>query len=267
MFRVLSEEESRSVTRWQAPDLGASAGTVANTPQQAHPRQPEKEASVRSLLGSLALKPNAELATSAAPRLQTIGVVDVLASQASSNRHASESISATAVAGDESEAAAHMLQSRYEEGYARGYAEGNAALHQHSVCELRTIISGLCEAGDQYRQADIEQQLVGLSMDIARLVIRREISIDPQTMYDIVVAGLEQLPGTGAAISYVHLHPLDANVVRLHLQEEEAAFRIVDDPLLDRGACRIESGASVVYAGMEDWLQSLSEQLMSVSAP
>ena len=263
MFRVLSEEESRRVTRWKAPDLGANADTVANTRQQAHPRQPEKEANIRSLLGSLELKPNRHSASSSAPRLQTVGVVDVLASHSGSNRQEFESSSATVASGTELDASRHMLQSHYDDGYARGYAEGNAALHQHSVSELRTIISGLCEAGEHYERADIEQQLMGLSMDIARLVIRREISIDSRTMQDIVVAGLDQLPGTSAAIRRVHLHPLDANVVRMHMQEEDANVSIVDDPSLDRGACRIESGASVVNAGIEDWLHTLSEQLMS----
>lgn len=266
MFRVLSEEESKRVTRWQAPDLGTDTGTVANTRQQAHPRQPEKEASIRSLLGALDLKPGHQSASSAAPRLQPVNVVDVLASQPGGAAFTSAQSHEVSDSDEDTVASAHMLQTSYDEGYARGYAEGNAALHQHSVNELRRIISGLSKANEQHQRADIEHQVVGLSLDIARLVILHEISVDERTIQDIVVAGLEQLPGTSQAVRQVHLHPLDANMVRRHLQEDDT-ISVLDDPTLDRGDCRIESGASVLNAGVEDWLHTVSEKLAAGTSP
>lgn len=266
LFRVLSEEESRRVTRWKAPELGSDTTAVVNTRQEARPLQPDEQASIRALLGSLDLKSGQQSATPVAPRLQRVNVVDVLAKSSDGATPGNEETCAGGVPSDASMASASMLQSSYDEGYSRGYAEGNAALHQHSVNELRQIIAGLAKACEHEERSDIEHQVVSLSLDIARLVIRHEISTNEKAMHDIVLAGLEQLPGTNQSSRQVYLHPLDANTVRLHLQDDDNIV-VRDDTTLDRGDCRIESGASVLNAGVEDWLHTLSEQLASGASP
>jgi len=266
LFRVLSEEESRRVTRWKAPELGGDTIEVVSTRQEARPRQPDEQASIRALLGSLDLKPGQQSASPVAPRLQQGNIVDVLAKSSGGTTPGTEEYSAEGVPSDTSLASASMLQSSYDEGYSRGFAEGNAALHQHSVNELRQIIDGLGKACEHDERTDIEHQVVSLSLDIARLVIRHEISTNNKAMHNIVLAGLKQLPGTNQSVRQVYLHPLDANTVRLHLQDD-ANILVRDDTTLDRGECRIESGASVLNAGVEDWLHTLSEQLASGTLP
>ena len=263
LFRVLSDEESRKVTRWRAPEIAPGSAIVANTRQQAKPRQAPDDEDVRPLLGSKSLRPVKSQAPGAPPILQTINDHDVFADLALANMHhtpatkeseKSESVVPTPVA------SADMLQTSYDEGYARGFAEGNAALQQHSVKELKQIVSAIADASTHPDEADLEQAVVSLSLEIARLVIRREVRVDDRLMLDIVQAGLEQLPGGSRNLHYVKLHPLDANVVRRHVSDN-SDVQIIDDPALERGACRIESGSSVIHAGINDWLNNVAVQL------
>lgn len=259
MFRVLSDDESKKVTRWQAPELSSGTAVVANTRQQANPQQPDNDAGIRSLLGSLDLKPGYLQAQGSAPRLQSGRPIDVLANGAIVQGLNLNNSSADEV----SQVSAELLQSSYDEGYSRGYAEGNAALYQHSVKELNSIISALTAANERTGDVDLEDELISLSLDIAKLVIRREINLAPEIMHGIVTAGLDQLAANSIA-QRVYLHPLDANIVREQLTVD-SVVRIIDEPSLSRGAVRIESGSSVVNAGIEDWLKIVSAQLGLIS--
>ena len=263
LFRVLSDEESRKVTRWQAPEIAPGSAVVANTRQQAKPGHAPDGEDVHPLLGSKSLKAVKHQAPGAPPRLQTIKDHDVFADSAVADLHHTpadkesgehESVLHTPVV------SADMLQTSYDEGYAFGYAEGNAALQQQSVKELKQIVAAIADASSHPDEADLEQAVVSLSLEIARLVIRREIQIDDTLMLDIVQAGLEQLPGGSRNQQHIKLHPLDANVARQYVSDNPD-IHIIDDLALERGACRIESGASVVHAGINDWLKIVAVQL------
>ena len=263
MFRVLSDEESRKVTRWRAPEIAPGSAVVANTRQQARPTHATDDEDVRSLLGSKSLKAVKPQTSGLPPQLQSIcdhdvfanpAVAEMLDTPATNESEESDSVVRTPMASPD------MLQTSYEEGYARGFAEGNAALQQHSIKELKQIISAIADAFTHQDEIDLEEAVVSLSLDIARLVIRREVQIDDRLMLDIVQAGLEQLPGGTRNQQYVKLHPLDANVVRRHVSDNPDV-QIIDDPALERGACRIQSGASVIHAGIDDWLINVAVQL------
>ena len=254
LFRVLSEEESKSVTRWKAPKLGASQDTIANTPQHAKPSSPEESTAVKALLGSLDLQPGRRQSQPAPMRLQSISPVDVFSNgplNLSSKNSSEETITPVS---------AELLQSSYDEGYARGFATGNAALEQQSIKELRKLIEAMSQATvARPDQQALEQELVALSMDVAQLIIRRELSVKPEVIYEIVVAGIEQLPMASTSQS-VFLHPLDASIVRSQLPAD-TSVSVIDEPTLNRGDCRIESGASVLQAGVADWLTIAAGQL------
>jgi len=262
LFRVLSEEESKKVTRWQAPELGSASTVVAKTLQQANPQKTGEATNIQAILGSLDLKPGIHRTQSTTPQLQSIASGDVFANNALLRGHGAGSPSSKETG---IQVSAELLQTSYDEGYSRGFAEGNAALHQHSIKELRTVIEALSTASRRSDDSGLEQELVALSIDIARMVIQREISLAPDIMSDIVSAGIAHLEGV-TALAQVHLHPLDANIVREH-QADDVEVRVLDDPSLDRGACRIESGCSVVNAGIEDWLKIAAVQLGVATDP
>ena len=240
MFRVLSEDESKNVVRWQAPDLKGTV-PVANTRQVATPVRLGESMPAGKLLHGVAAeraggKPDPDLARGA----------DSTARQTTSIPMPN--------------ASATMLQSSYDEGYASGYAAGNAALHQESVKQLQGLINVLGKPALKVPDLELEQELVSLSLEIARLVVRRELEADPTALAALVRAGMEQLPNAAQSPVSVHLHPLDANVLReLTIQPEGVEY--LDDVGLKRGDCRIVSGASTVRSGVNDWLEVIGAEL------
>lgn len=248
MFRVLSEEEARNVTRWKAPDLSGSSETVAKTRQYASPIKTKLDDSIRSLKSDVPATTTHPEAQISAPELQ-----------ASQSTTTIETIATTANIPLPTPSV-DMLQASYDDGYSRGFAEGNAALHQQSVKQLNTIIEAMDRGTSKPYDAALEQDVLALSVDIARLLMRREILERPDGIHQLVQAGLEQLPGLASAPSRVYLHPLDANLVR-DVMTDTPNVQIMDDVQLDRGECTIESGSSTVHSGIDNWLDIMAVEL------
>jgi flagellar biosynthesis/type III secretory pathway protein FliH len=260
MFRVLSEEEARKVVRWKAPDIG---NNVADTMQIAKPAKTQTEETVTPVFRSQPSSSEAGTDTTTRRTPKSVSVEEPVYKPAARTYkpilpgHAAKPATTDIQLANPS---AEMLKASYDDGYARGYAEGNAALHQQSVKELKTIVSALSERVNDFENASLEQEVLAMSLKIAELLVQREISIDMNVMQKFVQLGLQQLPATASGPAFVYLHPLDANVVRESIDYGKEV-RIVDDTALDRGQCRIEAGASVVHAGVDDWLYSMAAQM------
>ena len=245
MFRVLSEEEAGKVTRWKAPELDISTAARAKTTEWTSPiipavDKPQRTASAESLKPLL----DPETASSALRSLA-----------ASSAPPANLSVANPSV---------DIVQTSYDDGYAKGYSEGNAALHQQAVKELHNVINAIRQSGGNSQDYSLHQEVVGLSIDIARILLAREVQVDSDAMLQLVRAGLEQLPSMASGSSRVHLHPLDANVVRDSIELSDV--QIVDDLALKRGNCRITTNTSTLECGIDQWLEGVARQLGIVDA-
>jgi flagellar assembly protein FliH len=290
MFRVLSDEEAKDVIRWKAPELSGSAGRVAATRPEVLTRlsrvdMPRQQAGA----GLNRQQPVLQDVTSA-PALQSAMSMSRAAEVARSMGTATAAQpdtrpvgSATTSAFPMAHPSADMLQSSYDEGYARGYdegarncatdgyskgreeghaagfAEGNAALHLQSIAQLQTVIAELSNTASAVLDPSVEEEVLQMSIDIARLVIHAELQTSPELMVGLVQAGLSQLAEQTSVQHRVRLHPLDARIVRQAISGSE--LEIIDDASLAQGACRVESNASTVHAGVSDWLDQAAAQL------
>lgn len=130
-----------------------------------------------------------------------------------------------------------------DEGYKAGYEEGQAAARQEA--------QRLGDAAAKLEQglAELEQttadELLQLALELARQVVRRAITAQPDAILDVVRDALAQLPHQNAAI---FLNPEDAALVRSYLGETLAhtGHRVHEDPKLKRGDCVLEAGGSQV---------------------
>lgn len=240
MFRVLTDDEAKHVIRWQAPDLKGSV-PVASTRQVATPvHLGTKTATSRSMQDPVPLPPEADHDTGAA----------------SSSSPAASQTANIPLPGQ----SADMLQTSYDDGYARGFAEGNAALHQQSAGQLQGLLSALAKPALKVPDAELEQEVMSLSMDIARLVLRREMQMDGEALAALVRRGMEHLPNAVTAPVQIHLHPLDAALMK-EVAELPENVELVDDVAMSRSNCRIRYAASTIHAGVDDWLDLLGSEL------
>lgn len=135
-------------------------------------------------------------------------------------------------------------------GYAAGLEEGRAearaeaariaALHDHLRMQLQEM--------DQ----EISEQLLAVAIEIAGQVLRQSLRIKPELLLPVVREAITTLP-----LHHGHptlfLHPDDASLIRQHLGDQlnHNGWRIFEDVTIDRGGCRIESGASEVDATLQ----------------
>jgi flagellar assembly protein FliH len=166
-----------------------------------------------------------------------------------------------------------LREQAQHEGFAQGLAEGRREgarrvreelqqQHQEQARQLEqlleTMTAPLAELDEQ-----IEREVLSLVIAMTRQIIRRELRTSPEEVIGAVRNALNQLPVSSRDVR-VELHPEDARLVRTRLQETDAGggrWRIVEDPLLQRGGCRVRTEDSLIDASLEARLGALVSQL------
>jgi len=142
----------------------------------------------------------------------------------------------------------------YMNGFKKGSVEGNAAGLQQAAQTLNMLETILETLTEPLKQLDeqVEQQFVRLVMIITNQLVRRELKIDPGEVVGVVREALQALPVASRSVR-VFLCPEDISFVSsvLNASDSETAWKIVSDPSLTRGDCRIESESASIDATVE----------------
>ncbi len=150
----------------------------------------------------------------------------------------------------------HGFQQGFDEGSKKGYEE-NAHLLQSQTAILISLLESLSEP---FKALDdeVEKELVKLTIGIATQIIRREIKLDPGQIVAVVRETISVLPLASQKIS-LKLHPEDAGIVRsaLALDELSPSWSIIEDPLITRGGCKVNTEVSQVDATVEHRLAAV----------
>jgi flagellar assembly protein FliH len=136
-------------------------------------------------------------------------------------------------------------QSGFQIGKRTGYDEGKAAA-QAEANRIGLAADNLDQALQEFDQ-QVADELVALAVEIARQVVRREITARPEAILAVVNEALAQLPHQHSTI---YLNPEDASLVRSHLGDglAHAGHRILEESALKPGDCLLESGGSQIDA-------------------
>lgn len=151
------------------------------------------------------------------------------------------------------------LQNQAEkEGYDAGYEDGSAR-GRFEAAELHQLLTTFDETLSSLDRS-IAEEILALSLEVARLVVRESIRIKPDMILTVVREALQQTPQQHAQL---HLHPDDSALVRQYLGEQlgHAGHRIVDDSSVERGGCRIESSGLQVDASVSTRWRRVVENL------
>lgn len=137
------------------------------------------------------------------------------------------------------------LRKGHEEGHKAGYDEGQAKARGEA--KRFAQIAAKLEQGLAEMESAVADELLSLSIALARDVIRQELTAHPETLLVVVREALGQLPHQHAAI---YLHPDDASLLRSYAGDQlsHAGHRIHEDFKLKRGDCLLEAGGTQVDA-------------------
>ena len=147
----------------------------------------------------------------------------------------------------------------YQEGLARAQAEARLSLDALTarVQQLDSILQLFAQPLAQL-DAEMEKELLHLSLSVGKQLARRELRLDPGQVIGIIRESLAQLPASARDVR-VHLHPEDAATVRERLAEpaSERAWKVVEDPTLSRGGCVVRTETSQIDVRFESRVSAI----------
>ncbi|MBZ5591184.1 MAG: flagellar assembly protein FliH [Acidobacteriia bacterium] len=150
-------------------------------------------------------------------------------------------------------------QAAFREGEAAGRAAAQNEIRPllerfaHTIEELAALRPRLREQA--------ERDVVRLAVAIARRVVRRELTIDPQAVAGLAKAALEQLAAEERI--RVRVHPEDEAAVRSSLAQTRRAdaIEVTGDAALERGSAVFETGRGNLDASAETQLAEIERGL------
>lgn len=153
-----------------------------------------------------------------------------------------------------------------QEGYAEGFIQGHAQATLEAQRQIADFIANQGQeaaqdfaklfASAQAQLADAEQVMargvLELACELARQVLRRELSVYPNALQPVIREALGLLVAESKS-ALVRLNPLDLEVLEDVLQTEfpGLSLTLLADETVTRGGCLIESAGTVVDGSME----------------
>jgi flagellar assembly protein FliH len=145
--------------------------------------------------------------------------------------------------------------------------EGEAAGRSRAMAELQPVLERLAAtiadlaAFRPRLRREAEADMLQLAIAIARRVLRRELSIDPEALHGLVLAALERLEIQ--ELARVRVHPSQAAAIAALLRQGGggSAVEVAPDPALDRGAAVFETSRGSLDASIETQMQEIERGL------
>lgn len=160
-----------------------------------------------------------------------------------------------------------QIQQQVRVAFESGLREGEAAARQKLEGQVRELTEQLARAiadvvssrEEALRRA--EADIVQLSMEIARRIMHRELSVDPSALGGLIRAALEKL--ASQQVHRVRIHPDQESVMRMCLVEIGRAtdIEVLADPAQPRGGAVFESSRGSLDASVETQLREIERGL------
>jgi flagellar assembly protein FliH len=156
-----------------------------------------------------------------------------------------------------------QIEARAQASYQQGFAAGEAAAAQRAVQKLEPVLAGLSavieelSAARKRVRAEAEQDTVKLALAIARRVLHRELSTDPEAILGIVLAAFQKL--NARETHRLRVSTAEAAVVR------ENRARLALPPGLDIAAdAALPPGSAIFETSRGDLDASVDTQLAEI---
>ncbi|MES9968827.1 MAG: flagellar assembly protein FliH [Candidatus Thiodiazotropha sp.] len=162
----------------------------------------------------------------------------------------------------------------YEEGFEKGKQEGFEFGHKEGLAQAQrdlqhytTHLDKLLAYFEQpLRDLDdqVEKELLSLVIAIVKQLLRREVKSDPNLIVGVVREALSVLPVSSNNVRLL-LHPEDAELIRevYALGDNEVGWSLIEDPVINRGGCKVVTDTSQIDGTLESRLTALIAPLLA----
>jgi len=161
---------------------------------------------------------------------------------------------------------AGLEREAYEKGFAQGQKDGLDLGERKARETWKQMLALFEELASLKAKAfsESEEEIVKLSLVIARKIVKREVGMDPDTVRRSVRSAVEFL--NDKSFMRVLVHPGDMKNLEQYLPElaEEKKiqrFELAEDHCVGPGGCILESGFGRINATIEDQLDELELEI------
>lgn len=162
--------------------------------------------------------------------------------------------------GGRSRQSANDVDQRAQAAYAQGHQDGALSAQREAEVQVRAVTERLARSIEeitgmrQRLRHEAEEDVVALAIAIARRVLHREITMDPEALLGLAKAALEKIDVR--ELHRVRMHPQSAPLLQEHLEKIGLPRRVevFADPGLERGAVILETGRGTLDASVESQL-------------
>jgi flagellar assembly protein FliH len=161
------------------------------------------------------------------------------------------------------QAAARERERMEREAYQRGLNEGRGIGREQAAAELQPVMDRLVRTLGELSslrariRKDAEGDLVKLSISIARRVLHRELTLDPESIQGLIRIALEKLQSRD--LCRVRVHPDQAPAIRASLERFSNSHKVelIPDPSLQCGDVLFETAHGLIDASIEAQLREI----------
>ncbi len=153
--------------------------------------------------------------------------------------------------------------------YEQGFREGQKSINESGEKAAATMLEQFSKSLEELRSlrrgilSTSEHEVIRLALEIARKVVKREITVDEEIILTLVRVALKRV--SDQTLFTVRLNPKDYSVVKRHQAMGNAAdvlsdgIRLAEDPLISRGGCLIETESGLVDARVEEQFREIEK--------
>lgn len=148
------------------------------------------------------------------------------------------------------------LEAARSEGYAAGVTagrtEGEANVESERAA-LHGLIASLNQLVHDFEQG-LADEVLSMSLELSKLIVRDAIKVKPEIILGVIHEAISSLPGLDEQTA-IHVNPADAALLRDIGKSDQAlaelSWKVIEDPQVERGGCRLETATTEVDATLE----------------
>ena len=156
-----------------------------------------------------------------------------------------------------------IKKSAFDEGYRLGLEKANEDLENFRA-NLGTFLGATKEVYEY-----IAPDILEISVDIAKKIIKKEVEADPQALINIIVDVLKNISKNEPKVN-VRVAPQIMQFVKDSLPSAtyeygiEAKINVVADPSLEEGGCIVQTNNGIVDASIKTQIEIIKKALESI---
>ncbi len=157
--------------------------------------------------------------------------------------------------------AREAIEAARRQAFAEGEAQGRAqasGLLEPVLARLARSLEDVANLRPRLRE-EAESDVVQLSLAIARRILHRELSLEPEAIQALVQVALDRL--AKQEIYRVRIHPAQEHAIRAALAVHHSGVEVVVDPRLEVGALMFETNRGKMDASVAAQFEEIERGL------